>query len=213
LRSKIKQIVAATNNEGKLVEIKDILTGFNQEIKSLKDFKHIKKIKESGLSFYENSLIKAKTVYEITRLPTLADDSGLCVEFLDGMPGIFSSRFAGRDANDKKNNKKLLELLRGLPIQKRKAYFKCVIVFIHNGKIISASGRVNGYIAEKEKGANGFGYDPVFYLPRYKMTMAQLPIEKKNKISHRYKALMDLKRILKKMNSGISPDNKKLLIF
>jgi XTP/dITP diphosphohydrolase len=200
----IKEIIAATRNEGKLREIKEILKDFNLKILSLKDFNDIQEIDETGFSFYENSLIKAKTVYNITKIPTLADDSGLCVEFLDGMPGIFSARFAGSskdpsggNTDDNKNNEKLLGLMKGLKKEDRRAYFKCAMVFVYGAdKFISASGKMEGYIAESQKGENGFGYDSIFYLPQYDMTSAEISPEEKNKISHRYKALMELKRHL-----------------
>ena len=199
-----KEIIVATKNEGKLKEIKTILGGLNIKIKSLRDFPDIADIKETGFSFYENALIKAKTIYELTNVPTLADDSGLCVEFLDGMPGVFSARFAGSsdsaesgNTNDKKNNEKLLKLMKGLTSEERRAYFKCVMVFYYGAdKFINASGKFEGYIAEKESGKNGFGYDPLFFLPEYNKTSAEISSEEKNKISHRYKTLAALREKL-----------------
>ncbi len=194
---KIKKIIVATRNEGKLREIKHILKDFGWEILSLKEFPEIGEIIEDGYSFYENALIKARAVYEITKIPTLADDSGICVEYLDFMPGIFSARFAGDECDDKKNNKKLYKLLKGVPREQRKAYFKCSMVFVYaKTKELHAGGKMHGYINEKEQGKNGFGYDPMFYIPRYEVTSAELPPEKKNKISHRYKALMGIKKLL-----------------
>jgi XTP/dITP diphosphohydrolase len=196
-----KEIVVATRNEGKLREIKEMLKDLDINIKSLKDFPEIGEIKEDGFSFYENALIKAKAVYELTKIPTLADDSGLCVEFLDGMPGIFSARFAGSstdteggNTDDDANNEKLLGIMRGLPLERRSAYFKCVMVFYFDeGKYFNATGKFKGYIAGAPKGENGFGYDPIFFLPEYKMTSAELEPEVKNRISHRKKALVALK--------------------
>lgn len=189
------EIIFATKNEGKLNEIKDILKDFDVEVKSLKDFPNIPDIKETGLTFLENSIIKAKTVYEVTKIPTLADDSGLCVNFLDGMPGIFSSRFAGREATDELNIKKLLYLMKNVLKDERGAYFKCVMTFIYDdGNMITTSGKVDGFITDAPKGENGFGYDPVFYLPKYYLTMAQIDPEKKNHISHRFKAMIGMKK-------------------
>ena len=196
MHHKFKKIVVATKNAGKLREIKHILKEFNWEIKSLKDFPEIGEIEETGFSFYENSLIKAQTVHDITKLPTLADDSGLCVEFLDGMPGIFSARFSGEECDDLKNNEKLLKLMEGLPFEERKAYFKCAMVFVCDDISLGANGKLHGYIANGQRGENGFGYDSLFYLPEYNMTTAEMASEEKNKISHRYKALIELKRVL-----------------
>ena len=199
-----KEIIVATRNEGKLREIKEILKDFDLTIKSLADFDEIGEIEETGYSFYENSLIKAKAVYDITGVPTLADDSGLCVEFLDGMPGIFSARFAGSskdtqsgNTDDEKNNQKLLALMKGLAESERDAYFKCAMIFYYGAdKFVSASGKFEGVIAEGPSGENGFGYDPIFYLPEYGKTSAEIPREEKNRISHRYKALIGIKEKL-----------------
>ena len=202
-----QKIIVATKNDGKLREIKQLLSEFDLEILSLKDFPEIGEIEEYGFSFYENSLIKAKTVYDITKIPTLADDSGLCVDFLDGMPGIFSARFAGKstdvsdgNTDDKMNNQKLLKLLEGLPREERRAYFKCVMIFYYApDKYVSASGKFEGYISETKSGENGFGYDPLFYLPEYNKTSAELSPDEKNKISHRHKALIGVKNKLEEL--------------
>lgn len=200
----IKEIIVATRNEGKLREIKHILRDFHWEIKSLKDFDNIGEIVEDGFSFYENALIKAKAVYAATGIPTLADDSGLCVEFLDGMPGIFSARFAGSstdtaggNTDDDENNKKLLSIMKGLPFEERRAYFKCAMALVFGeDRFASSGGKMEGYIAEAAAGENGFGYDSIFYLPEYKMNSGELPPEEKNRISHRYKALVRLKDLI-----------------
>lgn len=200
-----KEIIVATRNEGKLREIKEILSDLDLTIKSLEDFSDIGEIEETGYSFYENALIKAKTVYKMTGIPTLADDSGLCVEFLDGMPGIFSARFAGSskdisggNTDDELNNEKLLSLMKGLPASERNAYFKCVMIFYYGAeKFVNASGKFHGVIAESPKGGNGFGYDPIFYLPEYRKTSAEIPRDEKNRISHRYRALIGIKKKMK----------------
>ncbi|MFC1855536.1 RdgB/HAM1 family non-canonical purine NTP pyrophosphatase [Thermodesulfobacteriota bacterium] len=202
--SVINGIVVATKNEGKLREIKAILKDLNINILSLNDFDDIGEVEENGFSFYENALIKAKAVYKVTNLPTLADDSGLCVEFLDGMPGIFSARFAADSINlssgntdDEKNNDKLLNLMKGLPHEERRAYFKCAMVLMYAEDIyITASGKLHGYIADEKRGTNGFGYDSVFYLPDSKMNSAEISPDEKNKISHRFKALLEIKKKL-----------------
>ncbi len=196
MRPKIDRLVVATQNTGKMAEIKAILKSLNCEILSLRDIKGARDIdiKETGLTFYENSLIKAQAVYEMTNIPALADDSGLCVKYLDGMPGVFSARFSGDGATDAKNNKKLLSMIKGVPEKDRAAYFKCAATLVFGkGRALSATGIVKGYIATAPKGSSGFGYDPIFYLPAYDKTMAQLPADTKNRISHRYKALMNMR--------------------
>lgn len=195
-----KTLLIATTNEGKIREIKEILKDFELEIKTLKDFPEIPPPEETGTTFFENALLKAKYYAEKTGLLSLADDSGLEVEALNGAPGVYSSRFAGPDATDEKNNQKLLELLRDLPQDKRGARFVCVMVCYHpSGKYITAEGFWEGQIAFSPRGSFGFGYDPLFLVKEfnYEKTAAELPPEVKNQLSHRGKALRQLKEKLK----------------
>jgi XTP/dITP diphosphohydrolase len=190
---KPKEILIATTNLGKVREIEPMLKdlGF-LEIKTLKDFSPIPPPEEKGSTFLENALEKASYYAKNFNILTLADDSGLEVEALSGAPGIHSSRFAGDKATDEENIKKLLRLLEGVPFEKRKARFVCVIVVYHpSGKWIYAEGEWQGYIAEEPRGTQGFGYDPVFLVPEYNLerTAAELSKEEKNRISHRAKAI------------------------
>ena len=159
---------------------------------------------EDQKTFKGNALKKARAVAEQTRLPVIADDSGLEVDALSGRPGIFSARYGGKNASDADNNKKLLKELKGIPLQKRSAHYTCVIALVlPSGEEMTFQGRCNGTIALEESGEGGFGYDPLFYLPRYKKTMAELTADEKNRISHRAKALVRLKKHL----SAIPRDN------
>lgn len=206
---KPKEILIATTNPGKVREIEPMLKelGF-LEIKTLKDFPPIPPPEEKGNTFLENALEKASYYANHFNILTLGDDSGLEVEALFGAPGIHSSRFAGEKATDEENVKKLLKLLEGVPFEKRKARFVCVIVVYHpSGRWISAEGEWQGYIAEEPRGTQGFGYDPVFLVPEYNLerTAAELSKEEKNRISHRAKAIQaiipKLKDFLEKIDT------------
>lgn len=192
----MKKLILATNNKNKVREIKQILKDFNLEVISLKDAGINIEIEENGETFLENAYIKAKAIYDLKKgdYMVLADDSGLSVDVLNGAPGVYSARFAGEHGNDKKNNEKLLALLKDKHGEDRKGKFICAMVLIvQNNKVIKVNGEVSGYISEKEFGVDGFGYDPLFYIPEKKMTFAQMSAEDKNKISHRSKALKKLK--------------------
>jgi len=190
----MKKIVLATTNRGKLKEIKSILSLPEVEILSLKDLSFNDEIEENGSTFLENALLKAQTVFNAYGLPVLADDSGICVDFLGGKPGVFSARFAGSGATDEKNNELLLKKLSGVTWEKRTARFVCyAVLYVEKDKYYSAQGTVEGVVAQKPAGENGFGYDPLFFIPHLNKTMAQLPSEIKNSISHRAKAFMGLK--------------------
>jgi len=193
-----KVLLIATKNLGKVKEIVQMLQdlGLDLEIKTLKDFPEIEAPPETGKTFFENALIKAKYYAEKTGLLVLADDSGLEVDALNGAPGVYSSRFAGPDATDEKNNQKLLELLKDVPLEKRTARFVCVMVCYHpSGKYLKTEGTWEGRIAFSPRGNYGFGYDPIFLVKElnYEKTAAELPIEVKNQLSHRGKALKALK--------------------
>ncbi|PIP07618.1 MAG: non-canonical purine NTP pyrophosphatase [Syntrophobacterales bacterium CG_4_8_14_3_um_filter_49_14] len=193
------KIVFASKNNGKIKEIKAMLEGLPVVLLSLNDYKDILDIIEDGKTFFENALKKARVVSEFTGEVVLADDSGLEVDCLGGQPGIYSSRYAGENATDENNMRKLLENLRGIPSEKRGASFRCVLVLYQpDGAFESFEGGWRGQIYDKPVGERGFGYDPVFFLPEKGMTVAQLPPEVKNTISHRAQAFHKLKKSFKK---------------
>jgi XTP/dITP diphosphohydrolase len=197
----MRKLIVASNNSNKIREIKEILKNIPVEILSLKEAGIDVDIEETGSTFLENAYLKAKGISDITGgAMVLADDSGLVVEALGGAPGIYSARFAGEHGNNKKNNEKLLELLEGKKRSERHASFICAMVLIdEDGKSIEVEGKIDGIIGEEEKGSNGFGYDPVFYLQEYGMTFAEMDSETKNKISHRAKALGKLQLEMQKL--------------
>lgn len=191
------RLIIASNNKNKIIEIKAILGGTFDEILSLDDAGIIHETIEDGETFYENARKKALEINEITGEWCLADDSGLCVDALGGAPGVYSARFSGEHGNDEKNNALLLEKLKNA--ENRTAYYCASMVLISPQKEeFSAEGRFYGEIATEPKGECGFGYDPLFYLPEYKKTVAQLTPDEKNKISHRAIALQNLLSFLKK---------------
>jgi XTP/dITP diphosphohydrolase len=191
-------IIVATQNKGKVREIRRALKGLGLKIYSLNDFSGIPEIKEDGKSFTENALKKARFYSRYLRGVTLADDSGLEVDALRGLPGVYSARYAGDGASDRENNRKLLKEMEGIRISERGARFKCVMALVSpDGREAISEGSCRGRIGFREAGKKGFGYDPLFILPRGK-TMAQLTVEEKNKVSHRGKALRKLRRIILK---------------
>ncbi|QER42140.1 XTP/dITP diphosphatase [Thermodesulfobacterium sp. TA1] len=199
--SKKLTLIIATSNLGKVKEItealKDLKEEIGLEIESLKDFPEIPPPEETGKTFLENAMLKAKYYAEKTGCLCLADDSGLEVDALKGAPGVYSSRYAGEGATDEKNNQKLLQELAEAPFEKRTARFKCVMVLYHpTGKYLVSEGVWEGRIGFEPKGSFGFGYDPLFLVPEYnyQKTAAELPLEEKNRLSHRGKALQNLKK-------------------
>ncbi len=185
-------LVIATTNPGKLVEIRDMLKKYPVNIKSLADFGPTPPVEEDGETFDENAYKKASFVSKILGLPALADDSGLVVDALDGAPGIFSARYAGENATDEQRYTKLLEEMEG--INNRQAAFECVIsIAVPTGPALTYEARCEGLIAQAPSGEHGFGYDPVFYYPPLKKTFAQLTREEKSRVSHRGKALQELR--------------------
>jgi XTP/dITP diphosphohydrolase len=185
-------LVIATRNQGKTAEIRNLLKGFPIVIKNLDDFGPIPEVEENGKTFDDNAYIKASFAAKVLGLPALADDSGLVVEALDGAPGIYSSRYAGPDANDEQNNAKLIQEMRGK--RNRKAAFECVIsIAVPTGYALTYEGRCEGLIAEAPSGSGGFGYDPLFYYPPLDKTFAELTMEEKSRISHRGKALQEVR--------------------
>lgn len=190
-----KTLVLASGNKGKIAEIGEMLPEFS--VIGYKDAGLDFEIEETGATFYENALIKAKAVSEALGLPALADDSGLCVNALSGAPGIFSARYAG-DGNDEHNIDKLLKELDG--VKDRSAKFVCSLVLYYpDGKIISAEGETNGEILFERAGKNGFGYDPIFYSADLKKSLGEASSKEKNSVSHRSRALKNLKEKLKKI--------------
>lgn len=191
------KIVFATTNEGKVKEIKEILKDFPIEVVSMKEMGITADIEENGTTFEENSLIKARALAKLTGLPALADDSGLEVDYLNGEPGIYSARYLGRDTDYDYKNNYIIDKLSGAKGKDRSARFVCVIsLVLPDGREFVERGVVEGLIGYEQKGENGFGYDPIFYLPEYGKTSAELPPEKKNKISHRGKALTAMKKLI-----------------
>jgi XTP/dITP diphosphohydrolase len=195
----MKEIFIASRNTGKITEIREFLDrlGSNIKLKSLLDTPEIPDIEETGSSFEENAFIKAKSVYETVNIPVIADDSGLEVDFLGGKPGVLSARYSGENASDTENCDKLLNELSRVKPSERKARFKCVIIFYGESKTEICEGTCEGLIGMKPSGTGGFGYDPLFIPTGYTKTFAELPIEVKNEISHRGKALKKLENSLK----------------
>ena len=185
------KLIIASNNAHKLTEIKAILGGHFEQILSMKEAGIEHETVEDGATFLDNARKKAHEIAELSGCCALADDSGLCVDALGGAPGVFSARFSGVHGDDKANNRLLLEKLRG--VKDRSAHFTCAVVLAYpDGSELSAEGYFPGVIAEEERGSNGFGYDPLLYLPEYDCTAAQLTAEEKNRISHRARALQGL---------------------
>jgi len=171
-----------------------LLGDLGVDVLSLNDFANVPDVIEDGASFFENALKKAKEISEHTGEIVLADDSGLEVEYLGGEPGVYSSRYSGPDATDDTNIEKLLLNMKGVPREKRGAAFRCVLVlYFPDGKYESFEGRLPGLINDKPQGGGGFGYDPVFFLPNWGSTVAQIPLDVKNRISHRAQAVLKFK--------------------
>jgi len=195
----VLQVVIATTNKHKLDEIKSILGNPSWQILSLQDFPEIDPIAETGSSFQENALLKARMVFLHTSLLTLADDSGLEVDALAGAPGVYSARYAGRAHNYDANNRKLLKELRGVPAEERRAQFHCVVAIVGNSTEKIVEGIVPGHIIQELRGKGGFGYDPLFIPDGYEKTYAELGEEIKNRISHRAIAFQKAKAIVEQL--------------
>jgi len=192
----LKYLVIASKNKHKIDEISDLLESFPLDVKSLSDFGDIPEVLEDGDSFEINAKKKAREYANMTGMAVLADDSGLCVDALDGAPGILSARFAGANCNDEENNKKLMASLKGLPLEKRKAAYHCALACYipDTKKYILTVGICPGTIALEIQGDGGFGYDPYFIPDGYDKTFGILPPQIKQKISHRAKALALFKK-------------------
>jgi XTP/dITP diphosphohydrolase len=194
-------VLVATRNKGKTKEFREAFRKIGIEIKDLSDTEGIPVIEETGTTFAENAYIKAKTVADIVGMPVLADDSGICVDALDGAPGVYSARYAGEEATDRDNNVKLLRELEAILSQGAAnqeflsaARFVCSLVLFdpQDGSRLEVEGSVEGLILRNPRGTDGFGYDPLFWLPSHGRSMAELSIEEKNAISHRGQALRKL---------------------
>lgn len=194
----IEKIIFATGNQGKMKEIREIMSDISDKIKSLKEEGITADIDENGTTFEENAIIKAKTICEMTGEIVLADDSGLEVDYMDKKPGVLSARYLGEDTPYSVKNATIIKNLENAKGEERSARFVCVIAAAFpDGRIFTTRATVEGLIGYEEQGDNGFGYDPIFYVPEYSMTTAQMDSVQKNKISHRGKALRLMKEKLK----------------
>ena len=194
-----KTVVIATNNAHKVEEIKTAFSFKGWEFKTLKEAGIVSSPEETGTTFVENARIKARSAHELSGLATLADDSGLIVDALDGAPGVYSSRYSGKEGDDAANNAKLLHELAQVPTEKRTARFACSLVFIdEDGSETVAEGFIEGSIGFEERGKEGFGYDPLFYPDEFngEKSLAEVSQAEKNSISHRGNALRNLKKLL-----------------
>lgn len=193
----MKKIVFATSNEGKMKEIRMILADLSVEVLSLKEAGISADIVEDGKTFEENAIIKAQTISKVTDAIVLADDSGLEVDYINKEPGVYSARYMGEDTSYSIKNQSIIDRLKDAKDNERSARFVCVIAAAFpDGRVITTRGTIEGLIAYEEKGENGFGYDPILYIPEYNQTTAEMSAELKNKISHRGKALELMKKEL-----------------
>ncbi len=193
------KVVFATGNENKLREIRQITEGMDIDIISMKDAGYYTDVEETGTTFEENAYLKASAIAKKCKLPTLADDSGLEIDFLGKEPGIYSSRYMGEDTPYPVKNAELLRRLEGVPDKERTARFVCAICYVRpNGSSETVKATMEGRIAHEIAGSNGFGYDPIFFVPEKGCTSAELSPEEKNRISHRGKALRMMREILEK---------------
>lgn len=195
----MKKVVLASNNHGKIREFNQLLQPFAFELVAQSSL-GVSDIEETGATFVENALLKARHAAQVTGLPALADDSGLLVDYLNGAPGIYSARYAGKNASATDNIEKLLQTLKDVPDENRHASFYCVLVFLNSASDpapLITDGRWPGIILREPKGHSGFGYDPIFYLPELRHTAAELAPEVKNRLSHRGMALTALVQALR----------------
>lgn len=198
----MKKIVLATGNKGKVKELGQMLAPFEIEVLPQSQF-DVCSVAETGTTFVENAIIKARHAAKVTGLPAIADDSGLEVDFLKGAPGIYSSRFSGEDASDGDNLQKLLVDMKDVPAEQRTARFQCVLVYMTHAEDptpVICQGTWEGVITESPQGSNGFGYDPVFYVPTHDCCSAELDAVEKNRLSHRGQALRLFTETLKELD-------------
>ncbi|MDI6710515.1 MAG: XTP/dITP diphosphatase [Bacillota bacterium] len=196
----MRRLVLATRNAGKVRELASILGPLGVDVVSLADYPGLPEIPEEGETFEANAVFKAREVARLTGETALADDSGLDVDALGGAPGVHSARFAGEPKDDAANNAKLLRLLEGIPPEKRTARFRCVVALATpEGEVYTAEGVSEGVILDKPRGENGFGYDPLFYVPSLGRTFAELDMDAKNRISHRGRALAQVAGLVRRV--------------
>ncbi len=194
----MQKLLIATTNAGKVKEFESLFQGLPVELVSLKTISNLKEVPETGDTFSANALLKAKGYAAQSGIMTLAEDSGLCCDALEGAPGVYSARFAGEAKGDQENNSKLLKLLENLPVNCRGAHYESHIAIVTAGGdlIGTCSGRVGGVITTAPAGNQGFGYDPLFFYPPFQKTFAEVPLSEKNKVSHRFHAMQKAKQIL-----------------
>lgn len=199
----MRQILFATSNEGKMKEVRMIMADMDIEVLSVKELGVKAEIEETGKTFEENAIIKAKAMSALTGMITLADDSGLEVDYMNKEPGVYSARFMGEDTSYHIKNNEIIRRLENAKGSERSARFVCAIAAAFpDGEVLTTRATIEGEIGYKEEGENGFGYDPIMYLPEYGTTTAGLPLEEKNKISHRGKALRLMKEKLEEKLTG-----------
>ncbi|MBQ8682133.1 MAG: XTP/dITP diphosphatase [Selenomonadales bacterium] len=192
----MKQIVLATKNQGKIREMRDLLAPMNIEVLSLADFSPTADAEENGATFAENAMLKARYYYAHTNTPCLADDSGLEVDALGGRPGVYSARYSGENATDESNNAKVLAEMADVPEESRTARFRCAMALVGDGIELTADGTCEGILLTEKRGDGGFGYDPIFYVPAFGCTLAELSSDEKNSISHRGSAVRKMADLL-----------------
>lgn len=195
-----KEVIIATKNKGKAKEFEALFSAKGVKVQTLLDFPEAPDVEETGTTFRENAKLKAEEICRQLNTMVIADDSGLCIDALNGEPGVYSARYAGNEKDDEANMTKVLEKMKGVPLPERTAHFHCTLaVAIPGQDTIVVEGRCTGMITEEKQGDKGFGYDPIFYVPALQKTMAQLEKEEKNKISHRADALKKLSPIIEKL--------------
>lgn len=195
----MKRIVLATKNKGKIKEMRELLAPMNIEVLSLADFSPVDDAKENGVTFAENAMLKARYYFAHTGTPCLADDSGLEVDALGGRPGVYSARYSGEDATDAANNVKVLREMEGIEKDKRTARFRCAMALVGEGIELTTDGTCEGALLTEERGQGGFGYDPIFYVPKFDRTLAEMSSEEKNSISHRGAAVRKMADLIAEM--------------
>ncbi len=203
MKGRSVDLLIASTNQKKLKEMQHLLADLSVRLFSLKDFSDITEVEETGATFEENAKLKALGYAKQTKMMTLAEDSGLCCDSLEGAPGVHSARFSGENRSDEDNNAKLLRLMETMPDNCRTAHYTSVIALAEPDRVIgTVDGRVEGYITRELKGSNGFGYDPLFFYPPFDKTFGEVSQDKKNAVSHRSKALDKIRSVLMEHLSG-----------
>lgn len=195
----MNRIVLATKNKGKIKEMCELLAPMNIEVLSLADFPPVDDAEENGATFAENAMLKARYYFAHTGTPCLADDSGLEVDALGGRPGVYSARYSGEDATDDSNNAKVLREMADVPQEERTARFRCAMALVGDSIELTTDGTCEGSLLTEARGSGGFGYDPLFYVPAFERTLAELSSEDKNSISHRGSAVRKMADLIAEM--------------